>query len=78
MGTPRPDSRRSRDRIARRAIYSAYMNSKAWQNKRREWYARWLTLIGSRSHPVWANLGAIAGDAYPNWQLLTQVNTSAS
>ena len=36
------------------------------------------TVIGSRSHPVWASLGAIASDAYATWQLLTQGNTSAS
>ena len=47
MRTPRPGSRWSRDRIARRSVYSAYMNSKAWQDKRREWYARWLTLMGT-------------------------------
>jgi hypothetical protein len=27
--------------------------------------------IGSRSHPVWASLGARGGDAYATWQLLT-------
>jgi len=35
------------------------------------------TLIGSRSHPVWASLGAIASDAYATWQLLNQGKTSA-
>ena len=47
MRTPRPGSRWSRDRITRRAVYDTYMNSKAWQDKRREWYARWLTLMGT-------------------------------
>ncbi len=32
--------------------------------------------IGSRSHPVWASLGARAGDAHATLQLLTQGNTS--
>lgn len=47
MRTPRPGSRWSRERITRRALYDSYMNSKAWQDKRREWYARWLTLMGT-------------------------------
>lgn len=34
------------------------------------------TLIGPRSHPVWASLSARAGDTYATWQLLTQGNTS--
>lgn len=34
------------------------------------------TLIGSRSHLVWASLGADASDAYATWELLTQGNTS--
>ena len=34
------------------------------------------TLIGSRSHPVWASLGAVARDAHATWELLTQGNTS--
>jgi len=47
MRTPRRGSRWSADRVARRAVYAAYMNSKAWQDKRRDWYARWVTLTGS-------------------------------
>jgi 5-methylcytosine-specific restriction endonuclease McrA len=47
MRTPRRGSRWSADRVARRAVYAAYMNSKAWQDKRRAWYARWVTLTGS-------------------------------
>ena len=50
MRTPRPGSRWSRDRINRRAVYASYMSSKAWQDKRREWYARWLTLTGTPPH----------------------------
>jgi predicted nucleotidyltransferase len=34
------------------------------------------TVIGPRSHPVWASLGADAGDTYATWQLLTQGNSS--
>ena len=47
MRTPRRGSRWSADRVARRALYAAYMNSKAWQDTRRAWYARWVTLTGS-------------------------------
>lgn len=47
MRTPRRSSRWSADRVARRAVYAAYMNSKAWQDKRRDWYAQWVTLTGS-------------------------------
>ena len=47
MRTPRRGSRWSADRVARRAVYAAYMNSKAWQDKRRAWYARFVTLTGS-------------------------------
>jgi 5-methylcytosine-specific restriction endonuclease McrA len=47
MRTPRRGSRWAADRVARRARYAAYMNSKAWQDKRRSWYARWVTLTGS-------------------------------
>ena len=47
MRTPRRSSRWSADRVARRAVYAAYMNSKAWQDKRRAWYSRWVTLTGS-------------------------------
>ena len=47
MRTPRRGSRWSADRVARRAVYAAYMNSKAWQDKRRDWYARRVTLTGS-------------------------------
>ena len=47
MRMPRRSSRWSADRVARRAVYAAYMNSKAWQDKRRSWYARWVTLTGS-------------------------------
>ena len=47
MRTPRRGSRWSAGRVARRAVYAAYMNSKAWQDTRRAWYARWVTLTGS-------------------------------
>ena len=47
MRTPRRGSRWSAGRVRRRAGYAAYMNSKAWQDKRRSWYARWVTLTGS-------------------------------
>src|SRR5665811_1498150 len=47
MRTPRLRSRWSAGRVARRAVYAAYMNSKAWQDKRRAWYARWVTLTGT-------------------------------
>ena len=30
----------------RRAAYDAYLNSRAWNEKRREWYAAWLTAAG--------------------------------
>ena len=44
MRTPRAGSRGSRDRITRRAVYAAYMNSAAWQEKRRHWYHHWVGL----------------------------------
>ena len=34
--------------------------------------------IGPRSHPIWASLGADAGDAYASWQLLTQGSSSTA
>lgn len=34
------------------------------------------TVIGSRTHPVWASQGTNAGDAYATWQLLTRGKTS--
>lgn len=42
MRTPRAGSRWSQARITRRATYAAYMDSAAWQDKRREWYQGWL------------------------------------
>jgi hypothetical protein len=39
MRTPRRGSRWSADRVGRRAVYAAYLNSKAWQDKRRDWSA---------------------------------------
>jgi 5-methylcytosine-specific restriction endonuclease McrA len=47
MHTPRRGSKWFADRVARRAVYVAYMNSRAWQDRRRSWYARWVTLVGS-------------------------------
>lgn len=48
MRTPRAGSAWSRGRITRRAVYAAYMDSAAWQEKRREWYHHWLDASGSR------------------------------
>lgn len=31
---------------SRRAAYDAYLNSRAWSDKRRHWYAAWLTAAG--------------------------------
>jgi len=47
MRTPRRGSRWSAERVAHRTVYATYMNSKAWQDKRRAWYARWGTLTDS-------------------------------
>ena len=44
MRTPRAGSRWSRGRITRRAVYAAYMDSAAWQEKRRHWYYHWVGL----------------------------------
>lgn len=44
MRRPRAGSRWSRARITRRATYAAYMDSAAWQDKRREWYDGWVTM----------------------------------
>jgi len=44
---PRPGSRWSRGRITRRAVYAAYMDSAAWQEKRREWYHHWVDAHGA-------------------------------
>ncbi len=41
MRTPRAGSRWSNGRITRRAQYAAYLDSVAWQQKRREWYQHW-------------------------------------
>ena len=32
---------------ARRAQYDAYLSSRAWRDKRRTWYAAWLTIAGT-------------------------------
>jgi len=40
--TPKAGSRWSRGRITRRAVYAGYMDSAAWQEKRREWYHNWV------------------------------------
>jgi len=42
--TPKAGSRWSRGRITRRAVYAAYMDSAAWQEKRREWYHHWVAV----------------------------------
>jgi len=34
--------------MTRRAVYAVYMNSAAWQEKRREWYHYWVGLQGAR------------------------------
>lgn len=47
MRTPRPGSRWPRGRITRRALYAAYMDSAAWQEKRRQWYHHWLDTHGA-------------------------------
>ncbi|GAA2748324.1 hypothetical protein GCM10009868_40890 [Terrabacter aerolatus] len=31
---------------SRRASYDAYINSRAWSHKRKQWYAAWLTAAG--------------------------------
>ena len=41
--TPIPDRAPPR---SRRASYDAYINSRAWSDKRRQWYAAWLTAAG--------------------------------
>src|SRR3954462_6108413 len=33
-------------RRTRRAVYEAYLNSRAWSHKRKQWYAAWLTAAG--------------------------------
>ncbi|KRC90059.1 hypothetical protein ASE25_11240 [Terrabacter sp. Root85] len=44
---PDPTARRTRrTRRARRAAYDAYLNSRAWSDKRKQWYAAWLTAAG--------------------------------
>ena len=47
MRMPRRGSRWSAGRVARRAVFAASMNSDVWQDKRRSWYARWVTTMGS-------------------------------
>lgn len=41
--TPVPDQGSPR---SRRASYDAYINSRAWSHKRKQWYAAWLTTAG--------------------------------
>jgi len=48
--TPRAGSRWSRGRITRRALYAAYMDSAAWQEKRRQWYHHWVGVHESPPH----------------------------
>jgi 5-methylcytosine-specific restriction endonuclease McrA len=43
---PAPELHRAR-RGARGRAYDAYLASKAWKNKRRQWYAAWLTVAGT-------------------------------
>ena len=43
-------TRRRRDRrtmIRRRAVYEAYLASHAWRQRRKDWYAAWLTQRGT-------------------------------
>lgn len=47
MRTPRAGSRWSGGRITRRAQYAAYMDSVAWQEKRRERYHHWTSTNSS-------------------------------
>ena len=47
MRTPRAGSRWSGGRITRRTRYAAYMDSVAWQEKRREWYHHWISTHSS-------------------------------
>lgn len=41
--TPIPEREAPR---RRRASYEAYINSRAWSDKRKQWYAAWLTVAG--------------------------------
>lgn len=34
-------------RIHRRAVYQSYLASRAWRDRRRAWYAAWLTKAGT-------------------------------
>jgi hypothetical protein len=34
-------------RIHRRAVYQSYLASRAWRDRRRAWYAAWLTQAGT-------------------------------
>ena len=34
-------------RIHRRAVYQSYLASRAWRDRRRAWYAAWLTSAGT-------------------------------
>ena len=45
MRTPRRRDRRTL--IRRRAVYNAYLASHAWRDRRKAWYAAWLTQRGT-------------------------------
>ena len=44
--SPVPDPTARRTRRGRRAAYDAYLSSRAWSDKRKQWYAAWLTTAG--------------------------------
>lgn len=55
MRMPRPGS----GWITRGAVYAAYMDSDAWQEKRREWYHHWVDAHGaSPACLVWSAAGS--------------------
>lgn len=43
---PAPRVRERRRPRSRRATYDAYLSSRAWSEKRKQWYAAWLTVAG--------------------------------
>ena len=46
MPTRTPGNGRGQ-RIGRRAVYDAYLASKSWRDRRKAWYAAWLTRHGT-------------------------------
>src|SRR6476660_8819007 len=43
---PAPFAAEGARQRSRRASYDAYLNSRAWSDNRRQWYAAWLTAAG--------------------------------